>query len=297
MNKSLLQLMVKIADTKSFTQAGKELNMSQPAVSKAVNGLETELGVTLLIRNRRHGVMLTPVGERIVRIFRAILSDYEKVDQEIAHELGLEKGLVKIGAFPDASSYFVPKIISHITKKYPNIEFTILEGTVTEVKGWIDTQRIDIGFIIACPPDKEFNTFPLHQEEMYAVLNKEHPLTTKNMIQATDLLDQPLIFCKSGYETPVIDWFEKSRGKPKVRYEIRNYMTGINLVHEGLGIAIMPELTLVHLPENVLIRKLDPPVYRNIHMAVLSFEDSGISVKLFIETALQLFPQFFARFK
>ncbi len=56
MNKSLLQLMVKIADTRSFTQAGKELNMTQPAVSKAVNGLETELGVTLLIRNRRRGV-------------------------------------------------------------------------------------------------------------------------------------------------------------------------------------------------------------------------------------------------
>ncbi|WP_429842126.1 hypothetical protein [Brevibacillus sp. FIR094] len=67
---------------------------------------------------------------------------------------------------------------------------------------------------------------------MYAVLNKEHPLTTKNMIQATDLLDQSLIFCKSGFETPVIDWFEKSRGKPKVRYE--------NLIPQRIVIFIWP---------------------------------------------------------
>ncbi|MFF0826327.1 LysR family transcriptional regulator [Brevibacillus sp. NPDC003359] len=297
MNKSLLQLIVKIADTKSFTQAGKEMNMTQPAVSKAVNGLESELGVTLLIRNRRHGVMLTHIGERIVRIFRAILSDYEKIDQEIAHELGLEKGIVRIGAFPAASSYFIPKIISHITRKYPNIEFTILEGTISEVREWVDSQRVDIGFIIVCPPEKEFTTFPLLQEEMYAVLNKEHPLTTKNMIQVSDLLDQPIIICKSGYEPPVIDWFEKSSAKPQVKYVMQNYMTGISLVHEGLGIAIIPEISLVHLPENVLIRKLDPPAYRHIHMAVLSFEDCSISVKLFIETALQLFPQFFTTFK
>jgi DNA-binding transcriptional LysR family regulator len=60
MNNSQLQLFVKIAETGSFTRAGQELNMTQPAVSRAISSLENELDVTLIIRDRRNGIVLTP---------------------------------------------------------------------------------------------------------------------------------------------------------------------------------------------------------------------------------------------
>lgn len=265
------------------------MNMTQPAVSRAVSALESELGVTLLTRKRRQGVMLTDIGERIVRVFREILDNYEKIDQEIAREKGLETGIVRIGAFPVASSYFIPKIISHIAKIYPNIKFTILEGTIAEVKEWIDSRRIDVGLIIES--DNELTTFPLLRENMYAVLKNDHPLSAKSTIQVADLLDQPMFICKAGYEPPVLEWFEQSGGYPTVKFVLYNNITALNMVQEGLGIAIMSELSLVNIPENVVMRRLDPPGYRDIHIAVSSFEDSSIAVKLFIETALQLFPQ------
>ncbi|WP_445490843.1 LysR family transcriptional regulator [Niallia sp. 03133] len=289
MNKSLLQLIVKIADTKNFTRAGQELHMTQPAVSRAVTTLESELGVTLVTRHRRNGVMLTDIGERIVSISRAILNEYEKIDQEIAREKGLETGIVRIGAFPVASSYFFPKIISQITKKYPNIEFTILEGTIAEVKEWLKSHRIDVGLIISS--DNEFTTFPLLREGMYAVFRSDHPLSTKSVIQARDLVDQPMIICKAGFEPPVMEWFEKSGEEPQVKYILYNYTTGLNMIQEGMGIAIMSELSLINLPENVVIRRLDPSGYRDIQIAVTSDKDSSIAVKLFIETALTLFQK------
>jgi DNA-binding transcriptional LysR family regulator len=287
MNKSMLQLIVKIAELGSFTKAGQELNITQPAVSRAVSTLEAELGVTLLIRNRRQGVMLTDIGERVVRLFRGILDGYEKVDQEIAREKGLETGIVRIGAFPVASTYFVPKLLSHIANKYPNIKFEIVEGTISEIKEWIELRRIDVGFII--PPIDEFEAFHLHREKLYAVLREDHPLSAKAVIKAADLLDQSLILCAAGYESPVLDWFDQSGDTIKAKYTLHNNMTTLQFIQEGMGMAVMAELSLTHLLDNIVIRRLDPPGYRDIFMAVSSFEECSIAVKMFIETALQLF--------
>lgn len=287
MNRSLLQLIVKIADMGSFTKAGQELNMTQPAVSRAVNMLEEELGVTLLIRNRRQGVVLTDIGERVVRIFRGILDGFEKVDQEVASEKGLETGVVRIGAFPVASTYFVPRIMSHIAKSYPNIQFDIYEGTIAEIKEWIETRRIDVGFIIS--PTDAFETFHLHREELYAVLREDHPLSAKTVIQAADLFDQSLILCKAGYESPVLEWFDKSGSTMEAKYSLYNNMTALQLIQEGMGVAVMAELSLLNMPDNVVTRRLNPSGCRDIYMAVMSFDDCSIAVKMFIQTALELF--------
>jgi len=289
MNQSMLQLLVKIADLGSFTKAGQELNMTQPAVSRAINTLESTLGVTLLIRNRRHGVKLTEIGERIVNIFRGILDGYEKVDQVIAREKGFETGTVRIGVFPVVSTYFLPKIISYIAKKYPNIKFDILDGTITEIKEWIETRRIDVGFII--PPTNELEVFHLHREELFAVLRDDHPLSNKTTIQASDLLDQSLIICKEGYESPVFDWFDIFSKSIHAKYNLYNNMTTLQFIQEGLGVAVMAELSLINLPNKVVLRKLDPPGYRDIYIAVSSFEDSSIAVKLFINIANELFKK------
>jgi len=115
MNNTQIRLFVKIAESGSFTKAGVELNMTQPAVSRATSSLETELDVKLLLRDRRNGLILTDIGKRILVIFREILMGFDKVNQEIYAERGLEKGSIRIGAFPVASAYFLPKIISSIT--------------------------------------------------------------------------------------------------------------------------------------------------------------------------------------
>jgi DNA-binding transcriptional LysR family regulator len=289
MNNAQLQLIVKIADTGSFTKAGQELNMTQPAVSRAISSIETELGVTLFIRNRRNGVMLTDVGKRILHIFREILHGFEKVDQEIASEKGLETGIVRIGAFPVASAHFIPKTIRFITDKYPNIEFSILEGTIAEIKEWLETRIIDVGLLI--PPVHDLETFPLYREKMYAVLRDDHRLNKQSVIRVQDLKDEPMIICKAGFEPPVIEWFHKAGMNPPEKYVVYNYNTGLNMIQEGLGMAVMSELSLFHTPPNVVVREIDPEGYRDIHIAVHSLEESSIAVKLFIETALQLFTQ------
>lgn len=288
MNKSLLQLIVTISETRSFTTAGEKMNMTQPAVSRAVTTLERELGVTLLIRDRRLGVALTPVGERIVRIFREILQGYDKIDQEIASEKGMETGSVRIGAFPVAASYFVPKLISHIKQQYPKLEFSIVEGTIADVQNWLDNREIDVGLLI--PSDKTTHSYPLYREAIYAVMREDHPLNAKSVISPEDLREESMLICKAGYEPPVLKWFESVGEEPNIKYILYNYRTALQMILAGEGLAVMSELSLLDLPPGIILKRISPAAYQDIHIASGPVEDCTIAVKTFIETAQKLFP-------
>ncbi|MBG9804496.1 LysR family transcriptional regulator [Brevibacillus laterosporus] len=287
MTHSQIELFVKIADTGSFTKAGLELNMTQPAVSRAISTLESELDVTLLIRDRKNGIMLTDVGKRILVLFRDILQSFEKVHQEIASEKGLEIGTIRVGAFPVASAHFLPKMIKVMTEKYPQLEFVIYEGTIDEIKEWLETRVVDIGLII--PPDDEFETIPLFRERMYAVIRDDHPFQNRSVISVKDLGSESLISCKSGYEPPIVDLFNRARVDLNIRFVVKNVNTALSMVQEGLGIAVLSQLSLWALPPNVLKRELEPEAFREIRLAVPSLKESSIAVQMFIHTARELF--------
>lgn len=287
MNNTQIRLFVLIAESRSFTKAGLELNMTQPAVSRAISALEAELDVKLLLRDRRSGLMLTDIGKRILVICRGILSGLDKIDQELAAEKGLEKGLIRIGAFPVAAAYFVPKIISAITAKYPGIEIRLYEGSVAEVKDWLASRFIDAGLMI--PPVEDFASLPLFREKLYAVLPGDHELRYKQIICVKDLEAQPMLLCRSGYEPPVVDLFNRAGSRLNVKYEVNSYTTALNMIREGLAVGVMSQLSLLSLPPNVVVRELAPDAYRDIHIAVHSLEETSIAVQLFIDTALQLF--------
>ncbi|UQZ33996.1 LysR family transcriptional regulator [Paenibacillus sp. PK3_47] len=287
MNNNQIRLFVKIAESGSFTKAGVELNMTQPAVSRAISALESELDVKLLVRDRRSGLTLTDIGKRILVIFREILRGFDKVEQEISAEKGLGKGLIRIGAFPVASAHFVPKIIRSITARYPDIEISLHEGSVAEVKEWLETRFIDVGLII--PPHEEFASIPFFREKLYAVLPSGHALCDRPVIRVKDLEDEPMLICRAGYEPPVIDLFRRGGSRLNVKYEVNSYITALNMIREGLAVGVMSQLSLLSPPQNVIIRELSPDAYRDIEIAVHSLEEASIAVRLFIETAVELF--------
>lgn len=147
----------------SFTKAARVLNMTQPAVSHAISSIESELGVTILIRDKRQGLLVTDVGNRILVHIREILNGVEKIEQEVAMEKGHEVGTIRIGSFPSASAHFLPKMINHFKEKYPSLEVVLCEGTIKEVEDWLISRVVDIGIVIL--PNKEMEVVPLTKEK------------------------------------------------------------------------------------------------------------------------------------
>ncbi|MEK7021672.1 LysR family transcriptional regulator [Bacillus sp. FSL K6-6038] len=284
-----LQVFIKVVELGSFTKAARVLNMTQPAVSHAISSVESELGVTLIIRDKRKGLILTDVGNRILVHFREILNGVEKVEQEVAMEKGHEVGTIRIGSFPSASAYFLPRMINIFREKYPNLELVLHEGTLKEVEEWLLSRVIDVGIVIL--PNKEMEIVPLTRGKMVVVLHNDHPLCEKEAITINDLEGEPIILFKGGYEPPIIDMFKQAGVPLRVEYAVSTVTTSLNMIQEGLGLAILAELSLTNLSPNVKTKELAPQVWREIALAVPSLRESSLAVQLFIEEFQGLFAE------
>lgn len=287
---TITQLLVfsKIAEFRSFTKAGQALNMTQPAVSHAISSLEAELGVTLIIRDRKKGILLTEIGKRVLTHVREMLKIREKIEQEVAAEKGLNVGLIRVGAFATASTYFLPQIIGMIQREYPNIEFDLYEGTDEQVKKWLEERIIDVGFVV--PPIENMDGYPLYQSKMLVALREDHPLACRSVVQIQDLKNEPIILCKSS-EFPIADLFVQEQTKVKAKLTVQNANTMLNMVQQGIGMAIMTEISYLSLPAGVVTRELTPPIWKKIDLAVPSRKGVSHAVQLFIRIAEQMFAQ------
>lgn len=282
-----LKVLLKVFETGSFTKAGELLNMTQPAVSHAISGIENELDVQLFIRDRRKGLKVTDVGERLIVHVREILNSIEKMEQEVALEKGFEVGTIRIGSFPSASALLLPKVIRIFRENYPGLEFNFYEGSIQEIKESLLTRLVDVGIIIL--PYDEMETIPLMKEEMVVVLPDGHPLLNNESISVKDLHNEPLIIFKGGYEKPIVELFDQSKATLRIEYVVHSVQAALNMIREGLGVAILSELSYFSLPSGVNIRKLEPNYWREIGLAVPSIEDSSLAVQLFIKTMQKLY--------
>ena len=287
MNKSQIELIVRISETGSFTKAGEELHMTQPAVSRTVATIESQLGTKLIERDKKNGLFFTDVGERVLVIFRKILSEFQKVDELVAAEQGLEIGKVHVGAFRTACTRFIPKIIRTMENQYPGLEIKISEGSVDQVKEWLRSKCIDVGIII--PPDKDLDTIPLMKDQLIVLMHSSHPLYQKETIGIPDLQGEDILIGKGGYEVQVHALFKEYNLTPKVRFEMDYIETGLSMIQEGLGITITTKNNIWSLPNQVVFRELKPDTFRDINIAVLDIKDISKATDAFIQTALTLF--------
>ncbi|MCX2811213.1 LysR family transcriptional regulator [Bacillus sp. ChL18] len=284
-----LRVFVQIAETGSFTKAGQALNMTQPAVSHAISALESELGIKLIVRERRNGVRLTDTGGKILVHIREVLKGIEKAEQLAAAERGLEQGTIHIGTFPAASAYFIPKLISVFKKRYPKLELVLHEGTADEVKEWLQSRMIDAGILLF--PTEDMDYFLLKKDKMAAVMHKDHPLAARSTVTIKDLDGEPMVVCEGGYTSPFAGLFKQAGAELCAAFTVFNVSTSINMVREGLGMAILSDMSMAGnpLPEEVVIKEFAPDVFREVQLAVPSMKDASLAAKLFIDVAEELF--------
>ena len=284
-----LQVFVKTIDLNSFTLAGQALNMTQSAVSQAIGALETELGVKLLIRDRRRGLMLTDIGQSVLLSMRKILHELDALQQQVSAAKGDEVGTIHIGSFPSASSYLLPTIIRHFQARYPNIRLVVHEGNNGEINRWLTQREIDVGIVNF--PVEGMTAIPLFTEHFLLVLHRHHPLSSLNTVSPEDLHDALLILSKGRYEQAIMALFHDRQISPRIAFEISSSSTTLNMIQEELGVAILPELALKNLPPDVIVRPFEPGLLREVSLALPSREDASTAVQRLIVLIEELTQQ------
>ena len=163
-----LQSFVRVAELGSFSKAARVLDIAQPALSRQVRQLETDLRETLLLRNGR-GVSLTDAGRRLFDHGVEILQRVSQAREDLGAERGAAVGHVTIGLPPSIGRRLTLPLIEGFRQHLPRARLTIVEGLSANIAEWITSGRADLGLLYNPDAMPELEITPLLRERLCLV--------------------------------------------------------------------------------------------------------------------------------
>jgi len=269
LNVGRLRILIEVAEQGSFSAAADALSYTQSAVSQQIATLEAETGMTMLERHAR-GVRLTGAGEVLVEHAKGILARLETAETELAEIAGLRAGRLRMASFPTAGATLMPLAIATFRASHPGVELTLSEGEPEEIAPRVAAGELDLAllFEFAGAPIERLARVELLEDPMYLALPSRHPLASSETLKLADLHDQAWV--QTSRHSPcakhVVRCCHAAGFEPNVAFESDDYQTVQGLVAAGVGVALIPELALSVVREDISIRALSPgpPVRRVI---------------------------------
>ncbi|MGC2087700.1 MAG: LysR substrate-binding domain-containing protein [Bradyrhizobium sp.] len=165
MNLKQLEYFVQVAELGSFSKAASVLDVAQPALSRQVRALETELKQQLFARNGR-GVALTDAGKRLFDHSVAVLQLVSHAREDLGASRDAPVGRVTIGLPPSIGRQLTLPLIDRFRKELPAARLAIVEGLSTHIVEWVTTGRIDVGMVYNPEAQPGLEITPLLQEAL-----------------------------------------------------------------------------------------------------------------------------------
>lgn len=188
---------VAVAEAGSITEAAAQLGVTQSALSRRLQQLETQLGARLLQRSRQ-GVSLTDVGELTLNEGQKLLRGWANLREEIERRQGLSSGSVRIGGGATAVSFILPQAIANFQAQHPDIHFQMKEAGSAEIASDVASGQLELGIVTLPLRQQELHTESLIADDIVLVVRHQHPLAKKRRVQAADLAGQPFVSFEGG---------------------------------------------------------------------------------------------------
>ncbi|MFC0016063.1 MULTISPECIES: LysR family transcriptional regulator [Allobacillus] len=269
-----LEYFMEVAKREHMTDAAEELHVSQSSVSRSIYNLEEELGVKLFIREGRN-VRLTPTGQIFLERATQIYNLAEESKREVKELLNPYSGTVRI-AFPiSMAAHTLPSIIYAFRKKYPNAKFEMNNALFNDLIGGVKKGDYNMAITAPIPSDEQdvqIKSRTLFREEIVALLPLHHPLAKRKSISLLELKDDPFCILPESYmfHQLVLDSCQNAGFEPEIAFEGTDIDALKGLVSAGLGVALMPEMTLIdNIPRTATtVRINDPVIHRPVGVII-----------------------------
>ncbi len=262
MNVKQIKVFLAVAESMSFASAANQLNLSQPALSLSIKGLESSLGGRLFTRTTRT-VSLTPEGKALVPIARRLLNEWQNSEDEIRQRFALRKGKISIAAMPSFAASLLPRAIKNYHTAFPDIQVAIddvLSDTVVEM---VSNSQVELGISFEPYIEKGLAFYPLLEDRFIAILPKEHPLSSISTVTWRQLLEYEFITLQrpSGVREMIETALIESNIELTVAFDAHQLATVGRMVSEGLGVAVVPALCRQQAQEQgVICRAIEAPI-------------------------------------
>jgi DNA-binding transcriptional LysR family regulator len=258
-----LEVFREVAARRSFSAAAEALSYTQSAVSQSVAALEQEVGVRLIERDRR-GLRATEAGATLLGHADGIIARIEAAEADLAGFAGVQRGRLRMAAFPTGGATLVPLAVATFRAAHPGVELSLAEGEPGQIAPGLRAGEFDVALLYDFPGLRERWAAGLHRvklldDPMHIALPRAHRFAARPVLALEDLRDEAWI--QTSAESPcarhVVRSCHAAGFEPAVSFESDDYGTIQGLVAAGVGVALIPQLALTSIRDDVTIRRLD----------------------------------------
>jgi DNA-binding transcriptional LysR family regulator len=260
-----LRVLREVAARGSFSSAADALAYTQSAVSQQVAALEREAGVRLVERGAR-GVRLTDAGRVLVEHAEVILARLADAEAELEAIAGLRGGRLRLVSFPTAGATVMPRAIARFRERHPGVELSLQPAEPPEGIGLLRSGACDIALLIDVPgvelDDDGVQREHLLEDPLYVCLPAGHRLAAAPRLRIADLAGEAWILGASGVcaDTTILLRSCRAAGfEPRIAFHSEDYLAIQGFIAAGVGVSLVPDLALVSVRDDVVIRSLAGP--------------------------------------
>lgn len=282
-----LRLFLNVAESGSITAGAKASFMALASASARVRGLEDSLGVVLFSRGRR-GVELTHAGRALAHHARIVLSQWERMRQEMAGYAKGLKGHVRLLCNTASLTEFLPDLLTAYLADHPNVSIDVHEKLSAEIVQDVVDGKADMGVVAKATDVGELETLPFRRLTMVLVASPRHPLAARRSVGFSEVLDHGVVgmFEGSSIQTYLEGHAARAGKQINYRVRLRGFLAMGRMVENNVGVAIMPDTAAQRCKTTMDIRTVrltDSWASRQLMLCMRRYADLPLHVRELVE--------------
>jgi DNA-binding transcriptional LysR family regulator len=234
-----------VAEELHFSRAAAKLNVAQPALSRTMMDLESEMGVRLVDRNSR-GVALTEAGSVFLERVKRILDDTQIAVSEAQRRSRGETGILRIGFIGTLSFELLPRLLRVYRAAFPAVDLILRELGPTQQRAEILAGTLDCGFIGLTSEnrDTDLEMVLAAEDSLVAALPDTHRLAGNKAVRLIELRDESFYLTARSNAPAFNPWLiglcQNAGFEPQVSFEVDRSATVLNYIAAGFGVSVFP---------------------------------------------------------
>lgn len=260
MDLRVLRYFLMVAKEQSFTKAAKQLNITQPTLSRQLAALEEELGVKLFNRGG-HSITLTNEGLLLKRRALELVDLEDKIVSEFKGNRESVEGKITIGCGEFIAVETLAKICKKYKEKYPLVQFAIHTGTADNISEMMNKGLVDIGLFLEPVSTEGMDYIRMQGYDHWVVsMRVDDPLAKKEVITKKDLLKLPLILPeRTNIQSELANWFGKDFSRLNIAFTSNLGTNAGVMAINGLGYPISIEGAMRYWRRDLVLQKTLSP--------------------------------------
>lgn len=259
-----LKYVLAVAEHQNFTRAAQKTFVTQPTLSMQIQKLEDQLDVQIFDRSKKP-IELTDIGAKIVHQARNIVNEANRITDIVDQQKGYIGGEFKLGVIPTVMPTLLPMFLTNFIKKYPKVTLKIEELNTDQIMERLEEGHLDAAIAATPLENPNIKERPLYYEPFMAYVPNNHRLSSKEVLEPSDLDTQDLLLLEDGhcFRDGVINLCTTPRNKDEEKFTLESgsFETLVKLSNEGLGMTLLPYLHTLDMPakEQELFKEFKEP--------------------------------------